>query len=372
MRRNHSRSALVVAGAAPFILFASLACSVTPANADPVTGSGYSVKLLAAAPSGATGADSITIAGSDIFVGFGNHADPTGLNAVSTIAKYSLSGQYLGDISLAGHNDGLRYNASTGQIWALQNEDANPNLVLINPDTLAKSSAYAIPNPHGGGYDDVAFVNGRAFLSASNPANNPNSEPALISAAIPASGHTLSITPVLSGTASALDVNTGKTTALNLQDPDGIIKTPGNGVLFTSQGDQQVITVGNPGTAAQTAAVLNLNQQIDDTAFAQKAADTLLYTDTVTNNVYEVTGPFADGAAYTAGNGADGIAGGAGNISALNLGNGVFTPIVSNISPGGLAFLSGATNVPEPGSLALLATGLLGLAALKRRAVGSR
>lgn len=358
--RQHSRWTM------PALAALAFAVTIPRAEATPVVAPGFTLKQLAAASTGSSVADSITIGGDNIFVGFGNHGDPTGLNAVSTVAKYSLDGQLLGTTSVAGHNDGLRYNAGTGQIWALQNEDANPNLVLINPNTLAQSTAYSIPVQHGGGYDDVTFVNGKAFLTASNPANNPNDKPALVSAAIPTSGNTLSITPVLPGNASALDLNTGKTATLNLQDPDGVIKAPGNGILSTSQGDQQLITVNRPGSANQSASVLNLNQQVDDINFAQKPSDTLLYTDTVTNDVYEVTGPFADGAAYTGGNGADGIANGLGNISELNLGTGDFTPVISNISPGGLAFLSDATSVPEPGSLALLGTALFGLMLVTR------
>ncbi|WP_429290818.1 hypothetical protein [Paraburkholderia sp. CI3] len=34
---------------------------------------------------------------------------------------------------VAGHNDGLKVNPYTREIRAMQNEDANPNLVIINP-----------------------------------------------------------------------------------------------------------------------------------------------------------------------------------------------------------------------------------------------
>ena len=184
----------------------------------------------------------------------------------------------------------------------------------------------------------------------------------MVSASIPASGNTLNITPILNGNASALDINTGKTTTLNLQDPDGDIATPDNGVLFTSQADQQLVTVNNPGTAGQTANVLNMSQQVDDIEFATSTADALLYADKSANGIYEITGPFADGGAYVSASGANG-----GDVSLINLTNGDFAPVVTGINPGGMAFLSSAaTAVPEPGSLALLATGLLGLVVLRR------
>ena len=174
MRHQHPVPYWIVLKSAPLVAVL-LAGTPFQAKADVIPTSGFSVKLLAAAPAGASAPDSVAIVNNDIFVGFGNGGDPTGAGgAVSTIGKYSLSGQLLGDTSVTGHNDGLRYNASTGQLWALQNEDANPNLVLINPNTLSKSNPYLIPTQHGGGYDDVAFASGKAFITASNPADNPN------------------------------------------------------------------------------------------------------------------------------------------------------------------------------------------------------
>ncbi|MDA3920823.1 MAG: hypothetical protein PF501_09130 [Salinisphaera sp.] len=175
---------------------------------------------MTSAPAGATAADSVTVAGGNIFVGFGNNNLPTGADGKSsTIVKYNRSGVLIGSTRVVGHNDGLRY---TGNIWSLQNEDANPNLVLINPANLTQSRPFSIPNPHGGGYDDVAFTNGRAFITASAPPNDPNTKPALISASLPTTGSTLNITSVLQGNASVRNQLTTQTETLNLQDPDGI------------------------------------------------------------------------------------------------------------------------------------------------------
>ena len=53
-------------------------------------------------------------------------------------------------------------------------------------------------------------------------------------------------------------------------------------------------------------------------------------------------------------------------IGSLNLATGNLTPIVTGAnSPGGQAFL--ATPIPEPASMALFATGLLGLFGVIRR-----
>ena len=71
------------------------------------------------------------------------------------------------------------------QIWAMQNEDANPNLVIIDPATQQQSLySFAAPPAHGGGYDDIVFRNGKVYFSASNPALNPNTAPAIVAATI--------------------------------------------------------------------------------------------------------------------------------------------------------------------------------------------
>ena len=145
---------------------------------------------------------------------------------MSTIAEYSNSGGLLGSLTIVGHNDGLRYDVATGQLWAVQNEDANPNLVLINPKTLATSGPFSFSaTPHGGGYDDVAFGPNGTYVSASNPANNPNTAPAIVSVSL-TPGQVLVNGGVLSGTASATDINTGAPTTAIESGADEPAKGP--------------------------------------------------------------------------------------------------------------------------------------------------
>jgi hypothetical protein len=348
---------------------AMLLAGTALAHAAPTVAAGYTLSTLTAAPSGDTGADSITAAGNNVFVGYGDHHAPTGLDGLSsTIVEYSMTGSVLGSTTVLGHNDGLRYDAATGQLWALQNEDSNPNLVLINPTTLAKSQAYSIPNPHGGGYDDVAFLGGKAYLTGSNPTVDANGNslgtPALESVTIPASGSTLAITPILSGAAAAHDTNTGAATALNLTDPDGVTTTPGGAIQFTSQGDSKLITVHNPGTVSQSTDVLSLAAQVDDIAYAASGDGTLLFTDATTNALYALTGPFAPGSAYVAASFPDGSANAGTALGLLDPANGDITPLVSGVNPGGLLFVANA--VPEPGTAAILGMGLLALLGVRR------
>jgi hypothetical protein len=115
----------------------------------------------------------VVAVGNDVYVGHGNGGNPDGSGGASTIGEFSRSGQLLASTNVAGHNDGLRYDAATNQLWALQNEDANVNLVLVTPGTPAKSAPISIGSVNGGGYDDILFQGGKTFISASNPPTIP-------------------------------------------------------------------------------------------------------------------------------------------------------------------------------------------------------
>jgi hypothetical protein len=266
----------------------------------------------------------------------------------------------LNTTSVTGHNDGLRYDATTGKLWALQNEDANPNLVLVTA-TLAKSAPFSFSaTPHGGGYDDVAFGPGTAFISASNPANNPNTAPAIVAGTL--HGGTVDVTGVLNGNAAATVVNTGATTTLNLQDPDSLILAPDGRLVLDSQADAQLVFVTDPAGASQSVSVLDLTNQVDDTVFAGGGQQSLLFADKGDNTVYELTGLFAPGTAYSAAASNSGVPG-TDFIGQLDLTDGGFSPVATGLNgPGGEAFLP--VPAPEPASAALLISGLLMLAGL--------
>jgi len=90
----------------------------------------------------------------------------------------------------------MKVDPYTHKLWVMQNEDANPNLVVFDPETREKKLySFAAPAQAGGGYDDITFRNGKAYLSASNPARNPNTEPAIVEARL--EGNRVVVTPVL-------------------------------------------------------------------------------------------------------------------------------------------------------------------------------
>ena len=343
-----SRKACFGRAALGALMFSGL--TVGAASSAPSAAAGYSLSVFATSPAGSSAPDSIAVVGSHVFIGYGNGGAPDGSGgAASTIAEYSTSGTLLNQTSVMGHNDGLRYDAASGRLWSIQNEDASPNLVLINPATLSQSPALSFSaTAHGGGYDDVAFGANGAYVSASNPANNPNTGPAIVSASLGASQVT--VNSVLAGDTAAKVLNPGGgTTTLNLQDPDSLSLSPTGQLVLDSQSDHQLVFVNNVGAPGQSVSVLNLQDEVDDTVFAKGGPQELLFSDTSTGTIYALKGSFGAGQAVSA---ADAL----GEIAGVDLNTGNFAPLVSGLgAPHGEALLS---SVPEPSTWAMLVIGL--------------
>ena len=269
---------------------------------------------------------------------------------------------------MTGHNDGLRYDAATKQIWALQNEDANSNLVLVMPGTLAKSAAIPIASVNGGGYDDILFQGGKTFISASNPANNPNLDPAIVQATL--SGSTVTTSPALLADATATLYNTNSSVTLNLQDPDSLSQTIDGRAVLTSQGDGELVFVSNLGASNQSVGALALqNAMVDDTAFGGTPGMTLLVADKTTNDIYRVTGSFNPDFGYSAAQNsavADGFIRAFDASSAALPGfDGALTPVVTGLgNQGGEAFIAG---VPEFSTWGMMMLGFTALGFAGRR-----
>jgi hypothetical protein len=266
----------------------------------------------------------------------------------STIVEFSLHGEVKRTFSVPGHNDGLRI-VGDGKLWALQNEDANPNLVVIDLETGQQSPYKFAPTPHGGGYDDIVVArNGDVYLTASNPNVNAlgvNVFPALVRARL-WNGNVL-LEPVLNGDAEATDIATGATVSLNLLDPDSMTKDLKGNIVFTSQADSELVFVGHVGTSEQTVGRLGITSPatgpggalitIDDTVFATPAAAYLLVTDVGSGIIYRIDRAdfgFEPGQAYCASDTA-------GVVGTLNLDNGVVTAVVTGLSSArGLQFVT--------------------------------
>ena len=283
--------------------------------------------------------DSITFNSSAIYIGWGNNGHPGGGSGIpSTIIEYDYNGNILNQVNIVGHNDGLKINPQTGDLWAMQNEDANATLQILDAQTLAIKQQFFIgTGPHGGGYDDITFLNGNVYFSCSNPLHNPNNEPAIVQ--FTSSGKNFTLTPILYGNASAIDIPTGQPVTLNLQDPDSMTYNFGGDIVLDSQGDGELVMVRNPGQSNQSVyrVLLTENGQmttIDDTIFPTSSAGMMLVADTDGDAVYTVTAPFLQpGSAYSASDSG-------GYLGRLEVETGVQTPVVTGmVSPHGMAFI---------------------------------
>jgi hypothetical protein len=333
------------------VLLASLVAAI-PASSQsaPMATLPYKLSVFAQSPAGVSQPDSIVQWHDRIIVGFQNHVAKDGTDGKSsTIVEFSLDGKVKRMFTVPGHNDGLRI-IGDDDLWALQNEDANPNLVVIELRT-GKSNQYQFaPTPHGGGYDDMVVKDGKVFITASNPnvdAIGNNIFPARVRASL--SGHDVVLETVLNGNASATDIPTGNPVTLNLTDPDSMTIDPRGNILLDDQADSVLVFIRHPLTDEQTVGQLMITTTLtgkdgkplaitlDDTAFAPNPKAYLLVTDVGGGVTYRIDGGvfgFEPGTAYSA---SDTL----GLVGTLNLDNGVVTPIVTGFgSARGLLFVS--------------------------------
>lgn len=312
------------------------------ALAQVTTSAPYTVSAFATGVAGTyTKPDSIAVLGNHVFIGYGNGVSTTGSDGKSsTIVEYSMNGDVITTFSVLGHNDGLRVNPQTKKLWAMQNEDANPNLVIIDPTTGMRTVYTFGPTPHGGGYDDIAFHGNDVFFSASNPANNPNLAPAVVKATF--NGSTIAVTEALNAGANALDIPSNTPLTLNLQDPDSMIFDQFGDLVLDSQADGELIIVHHLGFTDQSVYHLPLtlggsSTQIDDTVLATSSHGVILVSDRDAGSdgsgiVYAISrNIFSPGAAYSAT---------PNSVGALDFDTGVITNVVSGmVSPHGMAFI---------------------------------
>jgi hypothetical protein len=336
-------SLLVPAALIASSLIAHPAFGQAPAASVPKAVPPYTVTVFAKGNSTLSAPDSIAVVGNHVFVGYGDGHAPDGSDGKSSqVVEYRLdNGAVVHIYTVPGHNDGLKLDPATGLLWALQNEDGNSNLVIINPTTQAQKLYGVGTGSHGGGYDDIVFRGGQVYFSASNPAHNPNTEQALVTVRLGTSS--VDVKEALAGDASATDITTDVTASLNLQDPDSMTLDPLGNIVLDSQADQELVIVTNPTSSAQRALVLPLTYEsptgvarveVDDTTFATSASGFLLVADKTLNAVYAIhKKAFAPGAAYTAADGAH-------LVGSLDMSSGFITPIVTGLTnPGGLVFV---------------------------------
>lgn len=302
----------------------------------------YDVSVFARGNKAYYNPDSVDVAGKYIFIGYQNTTAKDGTDhKTSTIVQYTRQGNVVHTFIVPGHCDGMRYNSTTHLLWATSNEDGNPDIVTIDP-TNGKETSYQVPaTPHGGGYDDVIFIKGQAFIAASNPTLNSagvNVFPAIDKVELK-NGKAI-FTPVLYGNATATDATTNQSVTLNLTDPDSMTLDNQGNLVLDDQGDAQLITVHNPGTAQQSVTRLPVGTQVDDTIWTPAQEGSLLVVDGKANTIYTVTldkTDFAKGTIYTEAPSDSGVAGFVGKIDSKT---GTITPVIIGLSsPTGMMFL---------------------------------
>jgi hypothetical protein len=243
----------------------------------------------------ATGPDSIAVADDSIWVSYTNGADSTGLTGSSTVVQYSLSGRVRQTFEIAGSVDGLKVDPRTGLVWALQNQDGNSTLTLIDEDEDIAFTSNPIPyavKSATRGYDDVVFRNHRIFLSYTNPVN-----PADVTIQMLVKGtNPLAVKPILTMGATGTDLATGKHNQPTSQsDPDSLKLTPWGDLQLTSGADGQLIFVAHPGTDEQAVSFLSLLDPsgnpvsgLDDAVFATAERGVFYLADTSNNRVLAI------------------------------------------------------------------------------------
>jgi len=301
----------------------------------------YQLSVFAKTAPGYSQPDSIALGPDSVFVGFQNNVAKDGSDGKSsTIIEYSLDGVIKRMFSVPGHNDGLRMIGD--DLWALQNEDANPNLAIIDLRTGGQK-VFQLSSPHGGGYDDLRVFEDQIFVTASNPnlnSNGVNIFPALVRLRFSGSGIVLD--PVLAGNATAIDVPTGASVTLNLTDPDSLGVDQRGNLVVNSQADAELVFVRHPLKEDQTLGRISITTAagpttVDDTAFAPRGQSFMLFSDVNGNTVYRLdasTFGFEPGTAYSTSDTA-------GIVGVLNLDTGVLTPIATGFgSTRGMVFVS--------------------------------
>jgi hypothetical protein len=344
---------------------AFLIATATSAVADPTV-----VKSVFATGStvGGTQPDSITTGDGSVWVEYGNGAVSTGGTGSSTIEQYSTNGALQHTYTIPGLVDGLKVKSVTGMVWALQNNDGNSTLSLINPTTQTVSSPLSYASPpyvygptSSRGYDDAAFLNGNVYLSYSNPVHPTDPVLQKLNQGNNPSG-TLTTTDILTA------AQTGLTSTTNEPDIDSLKSTPNGQLVLTSEGDgpgtadpiAEFTLISHPGTPSQTVTNVPVTDAgnnvvgMDDVIFPGAKAGWLYVADTGDNAVWKLSLTGLDP------NMAIVALGGLNEVALVNpLTGDVGTVLLSGISaPHGMDFVA---SVPEPSTWAMLLAGFLGL-----------
>jgi hypothetical protein len=238
--------------------------------------------------------------------------------------------------------------------------------MVTGPLSYGPPYMYTTPGPLARGYDDVAFLGGKVYLSYTNPVNP--TDPVL---------QVLNNGNNPTTTLTTTSILTAAQTGVSVPDIDSLKSTPMGELVLTSEGDgpmtgNPVATfslIAHPGAANQTVTNVQVTdkkgdpaESMDDVLFPGVTQGTLFVTDTDANQVFEVrlTGLDPDTPIISLGS--------FGEVATVNPVTGVVeTPLLIGLSaPHGLDFIPFA--VPEPSTWAMMILGFAGLGFMGYRA----
>jgi len=308
-----------------------------------------SSSIFATAPDSAKSPDSITEGKNSIWVEYGNSAKSDGSAGSSTIVQYDLLGTVQNTYTLPGLADGLKVDPATGDVWALQNQDGNSTITLIDPATNQVSAplSYAAPYAYGAdstrGYDDVAFIGQKVFLSYTNPVNPGDAVIQQLTNGTAPFG-SLQTTDVLRLGDTGTNLVTGGTNQpLPVTDPDSLKSLPDGSLILTGESDKAFTIVSNPGTTEQSASFVTLpagSSSPDDVIMPMTASGTFYISNQNDNNVLAVK--------VTGLNTGDLYASVGSAVDQIDPKSGTVTPIITGLNAAhGLLFAPASSDAPD-------------------------
>jgi len=288
----------------------------------------------------ATGPDSVTLSKNSVWVSYTNGADSTGLSGSSTIVQYKLNGEVRHTYSIAGSVDGLKVDPRNGHVWALQNQDGNATLSVINPKThtVAGPIPYAVKSATEG-YDDVVFRLNQVFMSYTNPASPTDP----IIQLLKNGSDPLGVRPILLMGATGTNLATGQANQpVTQNDPDSLKLTPTGDLMLSSGDDGQLLFVEKPGRPDQSVSFVTLLDPatglhvsgLDDAVFAAARKGIFYLADTGNNRILKIeVDRVPVGALFAS-------IGSLKELAVVDIHTGHVTPLVSNLhGPHGLEFV---------------------------------
>ncbi|MDB5405289.1 MAG: hypothetical protein JWL84_201 [Rhodospirillales bacterium] len=307
------------------------------------------ISTLARAPAGSSSPDSITVGNGYVWAAYTNGADSTGASGHSTVVQYDPSGTVVHSYDLAGYVDGLKFNPVTGVVWALQNQDGNSTLSLIDPVTRTVSGPLSYASPSSSrGYDDVVFRDGQVFLSYTNPGGSGDPTLVRLTNGNEPSG-LLKTQAVLKDGVTGINTETGTRQVVPQADPDSLKLAPNGDLLLTSGADGVIIDVQSPGTSHQAVAFTEVqgvtpgNAGLDDVIKPSATSGTVYLSDAKDNRILAVHATGLNVNDYYA------SVGSLNAFGQVDPTTGAFTPLVSAATAPGFQFGSphGAEFVPD-------------------------